>query len=119
MLKFLQDKKKRGKVLEIAIIALIALLLCFAVWQVFFKKDKDESAVSATGEEERLIAILEQIEGVGKADVMIGTTDDGERSVVVVCEGANSISVLIDVREAAATALGISEKQVKIYLKNQ
>ncbi len=118
-MKFLHDKKKRGKVLEIVLIVMIALLLCFAVWQVFFKKDKDEAAISMTGEEERLIAILEQIEGVGKADVMIGTAEDGQRSVVVVCEGANSISVLIDVREAAATALGISEKQVKIYLKNQ
>ena len=44
-------------------------------------------------------------------------TDEGVQSVVVVCEGANNLQVVIDVREAVASAVGTQEKNVKIYLK--
>ena len=50
---------------------------------------------------------------------MISDGETNEKGVVIVCEGANNISVLIDVREAAATALGINQQNVKIYLKNK
>jgi hypothetical protein len=110
------SKNRKGKLLEIGLFVALALALCFAVWQVFLKEDK---ATVPTGSEEeiRLVAILESIAGVGDAEVMIGVYENGERGVVIVCEGAENISVLMDVREAAAAALGIEQKYVKVYLK--
>ena len=92
--------------------------MCFAVWQVFI--DEKQPAIKyENAEESRLVAILEQIDGVGEAEVMIGASESGERGVVIVCEGANRLSVVVDIREAAAIALGINQKNVKVYLKNQ
>ena len=44
-------------------------------------------------------------------------TEDGVQSVVVVCDGANDLRVVLNVREAVASALGTQEKNVKIYQK--
>ena len=112
----MKESKKRA--VETVILAVAAVALCLLIG-IVFAKEKSESVNALTEEESKLIAILEKIDGVGKAQVMIGVSEDGEKRVVVVCDGANSISVAMDVREAAATALGIEEKFVKIYLKNK
>ena len=70
-----------------------------------------------TETERKISLLLEEIEGVGKASVMVCETEEGILGAVVVCEGANDIRVNINVREAVATALGTEEKAVKIYLK--
>jgi hypothetical protein len=46
-------------------------------------------------------------------------TEDGVQSVVVVCEGANNLQVIMDIKEAVAAAVGAQEKNVKIYLKSK
>ena len=115
MFENIKNRTKK-KWLEVALLGVMAVVLGFAVWQVFLK-DKQPTSTNADSDEIRLVSILETINGVGDAEVMIGRTEDGIQSVVVVCEGANKISVLIDVREAAATALGIEQKYVKVYLK--
>ncbi len=63
--------------------------------------------------------LLEEIEGVGEANVMICENEEGVQSVVVVCDGANDLRVVINVREAVAAALGTEENAVKIYLKKE
>ncbi len=110
------DNKRGAKLIEISLFVCLALVLCVAVWQAFFKEDKTSHALG-NAEEAKLVAILENIAGVGEAEVMIGVYENGERGVVIVCEGANNLSVFIDVREAAAIALGIEPKNVKVYLK--
>jgi type III secretory pathway lipoprotein EscJ len=111
-------KENKKRVIETIILGVIALILCVLIG-IVFKKNQAESANAMSDEEGKLVAILEKIDGVGDAEVMIGASEDGQKRVVVVCEGADKISVLIDVREATATALGIDEKFVKIYLKNK
>ncbi len=113
----------KGKKKEILILFAIALVLAFASWKVFFKKEdsKTLSAVSAsqTESERKLGALLKQIDGVGDAEVMICETEEGVQSVVVVCSGARDLGVVMDIREAVAAALGTQEKSVKIYLKKE
>ena len=108
--------KKGGRLLKVGLFIGLALVLCVAIWQVFLKEDKAGSGLE-NAEETKLAAILESIAGVGDAEVMIGVYENGERGVVIVCEGAERLSVLLDVREAAAAALGIEQKYVKVYLK--
>ena len=112
-------KKKRAysRIKEIVLIGALALALVFAVWKVFYTEETPVVNVSATPTEERVGRLLQSIDGVGTVEVAIYETEDGVQSVVVVCEGANDLKVVLNVREAVASALGTQEKNVKIYLK--
>ena len=109
---------KGGKLKEILWLAVLGLALLFVAWIIFNGEGKTNSASAALTENEQKISrLLENIEGVGEAEVMIYETEEGVQGAVVVCEGANDFFVVIKVREAVAAALGTEEKAVKIYLK--
>ena len=113
----LKMKWKRLRLKEIVLFSILAILLLFAAWKVFGDESTPTSVAAKTGTEQKLVSILECIDGVGEVDVMVTETEDGEKSAVIVCQGAKDIQVLIDVREAAATALGANQKNIKVYLK--
>ena len=103
-----------GKWKDVLIIAALALILVIAVWRIFYSgKDSEETLATASENEQKVSKLLAEIDGVGKAEVMICETEEGVQSVVVVCEGANDLQVIMDVREAVAAALGTQEKSVK------
>lgn len=117
-----REERLMKKRKEILWIGGLAFLLLIAVWQVFFtKKNASSETVSVmTNNEQKVCRILGEMEGVGEASVMICEAEDGSvQSVVVVCDGANRLQVIMDVREAVAAALGTEEKCVKVYLKNK
>ena len=109
----------KGRSKDILILAVIGLGLLVAVWSVFQPTQTENSVatMSFKGEEQRLGYILSQMDGVGEAEVMICELDDGEKSAVVLCEGANNLLVNMNIREAVAAALGTNEKSIKVYLK--
>lgn len=116
--KNFKSKLKKLKLREVVLFSILATFLLFAAWKVFGNADNSAKQTTALSEmEKKLISILENIDGVGEADVMVSETEEGEKCAVIVCEGAENIRVLIAVREAAATALGTAQKNVKIYLK--
>ncbi len=108
-----------GKLREILFLCALAFILVIATWKIFYTSDNEEpvGVVSSTESEKKVSRILEQIDGVGNADVMICETEEGVQSVVVVCDGANDLQTIMTVREAVATALGTEQKAVKIYPK--
>ncbi len=107
-----------GRIKDVLILSILAFVLIFAAWKIFYTDESGATSVASTSESERKVSrLLEQIEGVGEADVMICETEDGVQSVVVVCEGAKDLQVMMNIREAVAAALGTEEKAVKIYLK--
>lgn len=109
-----------GRLKDIFLLSALAIVLIFAAWQIFHTEDSEESvAVGATETETKVERLLEEIEGVGEADVIVYETENGTKSVVVVCEGANDLRVVMNVREAVAAALGTEENAVKIYLKKE
>ena len=109
-----------GKIKELLLISVLALTLVFAVWKVFYDGDtKNVISVSGSETEQKISLLLKEIDGVGEANVMICETEEGVKSVVVVCEGARDLQVVMNVREAVAAALGTEEKAVKIYLKKE
>ena len=113
-------KKINGKIKEIAIVGLLAFVLIFSAWQIFHTEEKSVAVdINATETEKKVMRLLEEIDGVGSARVIVYETEEGPHSVVIVCEGANNLRVVMNVREAVATALGTEEKAVKIYLKKE
>ena len=110
--------RPKTKLKNLALFFAVATLLVVAIWQVFFTEEETNVGVVGTSDLERELALLlNEIDGVGDASVMIYQTDEGVQSVVVVCDGANNLQVNMDIREAVAAALGATEKSVKIYQK--
>ena len=107
----------RGKWKDFLLISVLAMALLFAISRVF-KDDKTKTLSSAMTETEQKVSrLLQEIKGVGDAEVIVCETEDGTKNVVIVCDGAKDIRVILNVREAVATALGTDEKSVKIYQK--
>lgn len=112
--------KLNGCTKDVLLLCALAAALLFAAWRIFYTGDSDEVSASGLSETEaKVMRILEEIDGVGEASVMVCETEDGAQSAVVVCEGAERFTVVIKVREAVATALGIEQKSVKVYLKKE
>ncbi len=109
-----------GKIKDILLISVLAIVLIFAVWKIFFTDERQsQTMVSASDNELKVCRLLEAIDGVGEAEVVVCETENGVRSVVVVCEGGNNLQVIMNVREAVAAALGTEEKYVKVYVKKE
>ena len=105
-----------NKTTRIVLLLLIALLLVFAVYRVFFKSGQKATAVyEATELEERLSRILSKIDGVGDTTVMVSEEDGRAVSAVIVFRGADSILTRIRVIDAAAIALGIGKEFILVY----
>ena len=109
-----------GKIKDILLISVLAIVLIFAVWKIFFTDERQsQTMASASDNELKVCRLLEAIDGVGEAEVVVCETENGVRSVVVVCEGGNNLQVIMNVREAVAAALGTEEKYVKVYVKKE
>lgn len=109
--EWLREKKK-----IILVLLLVALLILIVF--LFFGTDGGSFA-SGDGyksqAEVRLTQLLESIDGVGEAEVMITEDDSGITGVVVVCDGADRLMVRNDILNAVSTALNINKKIIAIY----
>ncbi|MBQ8429174.1 MAG: hypothetical protein IJX30_03650 [Clostridia bacterium] len=111
--------RKRERIKETLLLCLLAIVLIFVVWQVFGGNKTPATSAAYTEKEIKIARLLQEMEGVGEAEVMIYEGEDSLESVVVLCEGATDLRVIMSVREAVATALGTEEKKVKVYLKKE
>ena len=108
---------KERKFKDGLLLFVLAFILMFASWKIFYQDESNKTVMAQTETERKLALLLQEIDGVGEASVAVCETEEGVLGAVVVCEGANDLQVIMDVREAVATALGTSEKNVKVYLK--
>ncbi len=109
-----------GRIKDVILLCALGAVLVLSAWQAFHSEDAQETAaIGATEAEIKVMRLLEEIDGVGEANVIVGEYDGEVKSVVVVCEGAKDLRVVMNVREAVAAALGTEEKAVKIYLKKE
>ncbi len=76
-------------------------------------RDRAAQAEGA-GEEARLAAVLSQIEGVGRTEVLL--SDSG---AVVVCEGADASSVRLAVVRAVRCYTGLGANEVEIFRSDE
>lgn len=119
MTKALEFFKRYKKIIIIA--SLLTVLIIFAVL-LFGGKQQTMTINSATYErtetETKLMRILSEIDGVGKAEVMINEGEKGVEGVVIVCEGANSLMTRSNVINAVKVALNIEKSNIAIYAMN-
>ena len=111
-------KKVNGKVKDIVLLCVLGFALIVGAWMIFHAEDtQNVSNFQPTATELRVMQLLQEIDGVGEANVMIYETEEGIQSVAVVCEGGNDLRVIMNVRSAVSAALGTNEKIIRVYLK--
>ena len=94
------------RVKDFLLLAILAIILLFVIWKVFQGDQSRETYVATHSEKElRVMRLLSELDGVGDVDVIVNETDNQVESVVVLCEGAKNLNVVMNVREAVATAL--------------
>ena len=109
-----------GRIKDVLLLLVLAVALMIAAWQIFQGDEETDSvSVAASELEAKVIRLLEEMEGVGEANVIVCETEGGGKNVVVVCEGADNLMVVMNVRAAVAAALDTEEKAVKVYLKKE
>jgi flagellar basal body-associated protein FliL len=126
-LSVLWTKIKGIKNIRLIIGIIIAALLMLLYFNYSAKKSEtanttENSEETATEEvytdyEKKLAAVLSQIDGVGKTNVMITYDSDGKEviGVIVVAEGADDPLTEIRIRRAVATALKIGYNGIEVY----
>ena len=110
-------KLLQSRAFRVVAVCIGAFLLLFAVWRVFFSGGKSEPAdtYSPTSLEERLAQLLDEIEGVDGATVMIGEKDGEAVSAVVIIRGDLGLVTRMRVLDATANALHIARQDVLVY----
>jgi hypothetical protein len=101
------SKNKRGVLILIAI-ALVLVILCLI-------PERSDEEVEYPDEEARLSAVVAEVYGVGRCELMINYTDDGEVfGVIVLCEGAESVSVRERLTDLLSSLYGIGANRISI-----
>ena len=116
MRKVIDYVKKNKKI--IIVILLIAILIGTVYFIDKGKNSRESSTVTGSAKsdtEVKLTAILSNIEGVGKTDVMVTENEGKIIGVVIVCEGANNLMTRSNIINAVSTVLNIDKKIIAIY----
>ena len=105
-------------------VIIIVVLIIVLVGTIYFTGKSEEkgktyntiSTVTKTDTELRLEKLLSSIDGVGDTEVMVRETDGKISGVVIVCQGAESITTKNNILNAVSVALNIDKKNIAIYL---
>ena len=114
--KFLKYINEKNDIIKIAVVLALGLILIF----LGGRREKTVSE-SESSTEERIAAACSGVDGVGKCSVYIyyspsdarGAEDEVE-SVIVICEGADSVEVRHRLTEMLSSFFGIGSNRVKI-----
>lgn len=96
-----------------------AVLLVLALGLILLLLPVDGGAEDTPGagaefdtEEEKLCAVLEQIRGCGRVYVLLRQDRDGFRGAVVVCDGAGSARVSLEIVRAVSAYTGLGSDRI-------
>ena len=113
ILSYLKGKKEMLYVLVALALGLILIFLG--------GNDKDSVAVSSPGLEERIAEACAGVEGVGECAVYVYYSESDARSgeskvesVLVICEGADSVEVRLRLTKMLASFFGIGTNRVQV-----
>ena len=113
--KFFSFIKSKQDITKIAIVLALGLIL------IFVGMSNKEMIVPEEGVEEKLEVACSEVEGVGECSVYVnyapsdaGTGSERVESVLVICEGADSVDVRLRLTEMLSSFFGIGANRIRI-----
>ena len=104
-----------NKTAKILLVAGAALVLLLVSWLVFGREEtRATSGFVQTEQEERLAAILSEVEDAGNVSVMITQEGGVPVSAIVMFDGSDGILVRLRLTQITARALDIAENRVLV-----
>ena len=100
---------------RIILLCVLALILLISVYEVFFASESAASSYDETDTEARISSMLERVEGIDEASVMIVEEEGEPVSCIVVYRGEDSILSRMRILEIASSALSIEKEKVQVY----
>ncbi len=103
-----------NKTVRIIAVLLLALVLLIVVFRVFAVSD-DSGGYAPTERESRLIRLIETLDEVTEATVMVTEEEGMPVGAVVIFRGEDGILTRMHILEIAAGALNIPKQAVLVY----
>lgn len=103
----------KSKAFRIALILLAAVLLVFLCLNVFGKQGAEKGY--STEQETRIAALLERLDGVKDASVLITEAEGEAVGAVVLFKGEDGLILRMNILEITANALHIPKSAVTVY----
>lgn len=119
MKKILEYVKQHNKILLLAVALSTLIILAFILYGSKNKITQTSSSYNMSSTEVKLTRILSEIDGVGKAEVMVNEGQSGIEGVIIVCEGAYNLMTRSDLLNAVSTALNVDKNIIAIYAMNK
>ncbi len=113
------DKRLFRYVSEKKSVALIAIALALGLILIFIGSRDDDDAVSPDeSPEQRLSTACSAVDGVGECTVLVYYSPDSKEkeieSVIVICDGADSVDVRLRLTEMLSSFYGIGANRIRI-----
>lgn len=111
-IKFFSEKKDVAK---------IALVLGLGLILIFIGSGSYDTVEAEPDVEERIAAVCSDVDGVGNCSVLVYYTPSSRgdeqkkvESVIVICEGADSLTVRLTLTEMLSSFFGIGTNRIRI-----
>lgn len=114
------QKLKNIKNIEV-IIAVIFAIVIFLIYLSSLGKTSVFNDSTSTAFEQRLCAILSDIDGAGNVSVFVNSSDDSNNiiGIIVVSSGAQEVRVRLDILRAIQTVLNQPTTNIEILVGNK
>ena len=96
------------------VLLVAAVGLALLLWPAGETPRSVQTTEAGSSEETRLEALLSAMEGVGRAQVLLS-----EKGAAVVCQGADSVGVRLDITEAMRCYTGLGADRIVIFKMNE
>ena len=107
------QKKLQGKNAKYIVLVGIGLMILIAASNFGSSAGVEKSG----GEEARLEQMLNMIEGIDEASVMINRNNNKAEGVIIVAKGAENAAIKKVIHDAAAAALGVNANKIEVFSK--
>ena len=101
-------RKNKKSLLLLSVAAVFLILVCIGTSGSGERQEPED-------EETRLSTIISEVSGVGRCEVMMNYTEEGEVfGVIVLCEGAENVSVRERLTDLLSSLYGIGTNRISI-----
>lgn len=110
-MRTLLERLRAARFLEVGLLIVALAILGLAMLNL---SDAREDA-RCTGLEQRLARLLQQIDGVGKVNVMIAQDDDGAvTGAVIVAKDLRDVRTTLEIESAVQALLGLELDRIRV-----